>query len=120
MSKKNKKSRFTKSDVNAICMMQRKIDAYESYLFAINRMLHSSGDKILPIVLMNTDMDTIARDSYKIAKKLRSEANAGNNLLSELEKFNQELLDNGLVDDRVCELWKNRLDEYKKFLIHET
>ena len=120
MSKKNKKSRFTKSDVNAICMMQRKIDAYENYLFAINRMLHSSGDKILPIVLMNTDMDIIARDSYKIAKKLRSEANAGNNLLSELEKFNQELLDNGLVDDRVCELWENRLDEYKKFLIHET
>ena len=110
MSKKNKKSRFTKSDVNAICMMQRKIDAYESYLFAINRMLHSSGDKILPIVLMNTDMDTIARDSYKIAKKLRNEANAGNNLLSELEKFNQELLDNGLVDAHVCELWKRGHD----------
>lgn len=120
MSKKNKKSRFTKSDVNAICIMQRKIDAYENYLFAINRMLHSSGDKILPIVLMHTDMDMIARDSYQTAKKLRSEANVGNNLLSELEKFNQELLDNGLVDASVCELWKNRLDEYKKFLTHET
>ena len=83
-------------------------------------MLHSSGDKILPIVLMHTDMDMIARDSYQTAKKLRNEANAGNNLLSELEKFNQELLDNSLVDARVCELWKNRLDEYKKFLVHET
>ena len=113
MSKKNKKSRFTKSDVNAICMMQRKIDAYESYLFAINRMLHSSGDKILPIVLMNTDMDMIARDSYQTAKHLCSEANVGKHIINELEKFNQELFDKGVVGEKEFELWRDRLSVYK-------
>ena len=34
MSKRRKKSRFTKTDVNTICELQRKIDIYEGFVLA--------------------------------------------------------------------------------------
>ena len=38
---KRKKSRFTKTDVNTICELQRKIDAYEDYILSLYGMVHS-------------------------------------------------------------------------------
>ena len=53
---KRKKSRLTKTDVNAICEMQRKIDAYENYILAI--CAHTLKGKPKRCAFMRgTDMD---------------------------------------------------------------
>jgi len=57
MSKK-RKSRFTKTDVNTICEMQRKIDAYEDYIIAIGGLAkHRNTNKHYLCLLKGTDMD---------------------------------------------------------------
>jgi len=57
MSKK-RKSRFTKTDVNVICEMQRKIDAYEDFILALAGLVQHKDPKrrYIPI-LKNTEMD---------------------------------------------------------------
>lgn len=58
MSKRRKKSRFTKTDVNTICEMQRKIERYESYIQAICGYVQHRGDKHFVCVMRGTDMDS--------------------------------------------------------------
>lgn len=59
MSKKRKnKSRLTKTDVNTICEMQKKIDAYENYIVAMCGMIQRRESLIEPVLLLNdTPMD---------------------------------------------------------------
>lgn len=55
--KKNKnKSRLTKTDVNAICELQRKVDAYELYLQSI--VIHlCSKEPYRGVPIQGTPMD---------------------------------------------------------------
>ena len=75
MSKKRKnKSRLTKTDVNTICEMQKKIVAYENYICAMCGMIQHREDlKFHPILLRNdTPMDdwmNIAWDGLQEMKK---------------------------------------------------
>lgn len=60
MSKKrNKKSRLTKTDVNTICEMQRRIVAYENFICAISGLIQHRDDlKFHPILMLSdTPMD---------------------------------------------------------------
>ena len=62
MSKKKKKSRFTKTDVNTICEMQRKIDAYESYIIGLHGLLQNRRVKRYIIFLRDTELDNLVND----------------------------------------------------------
>lgn len=65
MSKKRNKSRLTKTDVNTICEMQKKIDAYESYLSGL--WVHSlkGRDTTNYVVLMiGTDLDNLVNETW--------------------------------------------------------
>ena len=76
MSKKrNKKSRLTKTDVNTICEMQRKIDAYENYIFAMCGMIQHREDlKFKPILLLNdTPMDDWMNMSWNGLQEMKKE-----------------------------------------------
>ena len=54
---RRKSSRLTKTDINAICEMQRKIDAYEGYIIGLCGLIQHRG-KGFPIVLLrDTPMD---------------------------------------------------------------
>lgn len=45
MSKRrNRKSRLTKTDVNAICELQRKVDAYEEYIMGLVGLIQHRGE----------------------------------------------------------------------------
>lgn len=58
MSKRKNKSRFTKTDVNTICELQRKIDAYESYILCLFHISKKGTKPDTPIVVLrDTDMD---------------------------------------------------------------
>ena len=58
MSKRRNRSRLTRTDVNTICELQRKIDVYESYIFCL---LHHSKKDTPPgqpfTIMRGTDMD---------------------------------------------------------------
>ena len=56
MAKKKNKSRLTKTDVNAICELQRKVDAYELYLQCIVFLL-CSKEPYGGVPIQNTPMD---------------------------------------------------------------
>lgn len=74
MSSKRKKSRFTKTDVNTICEMQRKIDAYESYIMALagySRLTHTC--KKYFVLEMGTDMDEWVNLAWKNIEKMKEE-----------------------------------------------
>ena len=76
MSKKrNKKSRLTKTDVNIICEMQRKIDAYENYICAMCGMIQHREDlKFKPILLLNdTPMDDWMNMSWNGLQEMKKE-----------------------------------------------
>ena len=59
MKKRNRKSRFTKTDVNALCEMQRKIDAYENFIIAICGVTQWKDKRTERFVLIRrgTDLD---------------------------------------------------------------
>lgn len=57
MSKKRKKSRFTKTDVDKICELQRKIDAYECYIMGLCGMIQKRGRSQFVILECGTEMD---------------------------------------------------------------
>ena len=57
MSKRKNKSRLTKTDVNAICEMQRKIDAYEDLIMGLCGYIQHEADKKYVVILKGTDMD---------------------------------------------------------------
>lgn len=72
MSKRRKKSRFTKTDVNTICELQRKIDIYESYILAL--VGHSSPKKDTrqyAVCIMGTDMDDWVEMAWKNITELK-------------------------------------------------
>lgn len=76
MSKKRKnKSRLTKTDVNTICEMQKKIDAYENYICAMCGMIQHREDlKFKPILLLNdTPMDDWMNISWNGLQEMKKE-----------------------------------------------
>lgn len=76
MSKKRKnKSRLTKTDVNTICEMQKKIDAYENYICAMCGMIQHREDlKFKPILLLNdTPMDDWMNMSWNGLQEMKKE-----------------------------------------------
>ena len=76
MSKKRKnKSRLTKTDVNTICEMQKKIDAYENYICAVCGMIQHREDlKFKPILLLNdTPMDDWMNISWNGLREMKKE-----------------------------------------------
>lgn len=115
MSKRSKKSRLTKTDVNAICELQRKIDAYESYIVALFHVLSSSDKKPL-VLLKGTELDSFVSKAFRSAAKLRSDADLGKSVVDSFEKHNQFLLDNKLTGEREYQLWNERIAEFKKNL----
>ena len=71
MSKKRNKSRFTKTDVNTLCEMQRKIDAYEDFIVAICGMTQHKSTAMRYICLIKgTDMDEWMEMAWKNVQEL--------------------------------------------------
>lgn len=95
MSKERKnKSRLTKIDVNTICEMQKKIVAYENYIYAMCCMIqHRENLKSEPILLLNdTPLDECMTISWNglremkkglIERKLMEQNNKPTNLVIE-------------------------------------
>lgn len=74
MSKKRKKSRLTKTDVNTICEMQRKITAYENYIVAMDGMIRHKDNMSEPVVLLNdTPMDDFMNDAWRGLREMKKE-----------------------------------------------
>ena len=76
MSKKRKnKSRLTKTDVNTICEMQKKIDTYENYICAMCGIIQHREDlKFHPIlVLNNTPMDDWMNIAWNGLQEMKKE-----------------------------------------------
>lgn len=72
---KKEKSRLTKTDVNAICEMQRKIDAYENYimgLFGLTQRKYNPN-KIFVIPLAGTDLDDCVNTTWNRIKEMKEE-----------------------------------------------
>ena len=69
MAKKKNKSRLTKTDVNAICEMQRKIVSYEMYFQSIMINLGNKESKV--VVLMDTPMDEVVSMIYRRTNNLK-------------------------------------------------
>ena len=63
MSKRNR-SRLTRTDVNTICEMQRKIDAYESYIIGLCGLIQHRGKVQRLVVLTDTPMDGIVNQAW--------------------------------------------------------
>ena len=76
MGKKRKnKSRLTRTDVNTICEMQRKIVAYENFICAMCGMIQHREDlKFKPILLLNdTPMDDWMNMSWNGLQEMKKE-----------------------------------------------
>lgn len=65
--KRRNKSRLTKTDVNTICEMQKKIDAYESYIIGIGGLVQQRDveNYKLVIPLCDTPIDDIVNSTWK-------------------------------------------------------
>ena len=66
MSKRRNKSRFTKTDVNTICEMQRKIDAYEDFIVGICGLIQHRGKERFLSILKGTPMDDLMNIAWSI------------------------------------------------------
>ena len=74
MSKKsNKKSRLTKTDVNTICEMQRKIDAYESYIKGLFGLAQREKPTERLVFLCGTDLDDEVNHCWRYIKEMKKE-----------------------------------------------
>ena len=74
MSKKRKKSRLTKTDVEAICEMQRKITSYENYIVAMCEMIRHKDNMSEPVLLLCcTPMDDWMDDSWRRLREMKKE-----------------------------------------------
>lgn len=75
MSKKRKnKSRLTKTDVNTICEMQRKITVYENYIVAMYGMIQRRDALIEPVLLLNdTPMDEWMSTAWNGLREMKKE-----------------------------------------------
>ena len=74
MSKKRKRSRLTKTDVNTICEMQRKITVYENYIVAMSGMIQRRDEMIEPVLLLNdTPMDEWMNAAWGELREMKKE-----------------------------------------------
>lgn len=74
MSKKRKRSRLTKTDVNTICEMQRKITVYENYIVAMYGMIMRRDALIEPVLLLNdTPMDGWMNTAWRELREMKKE-----------------------------------------------
>lgn len=74
MSKKRKRSRLTKTDVNTICEMQRKITVYENYIVAMSGMIQRRDEMIEPVLLLNdTPMDEWMNTAWRELREMKEE-----------------------------------------------
>lgn len=74
MSKRRKKSRLTKTDVNTICEMQRKITVYENYIVAMSGMIQRRDEMIEPVLLLNdTPMDEWMNTAWRELREMKKE-----------------------------------------------
>ena len=74
---KKKKSRLTKTDVNAICEMQRKIDAYENYIIGLCGLVQKkyNPNKCYVIPLSGTPLDDLVSNTWNTIKEMKKELN---------------------------------------------
>ena len=76
MSKRKNKSRLTKTDINTICEMQRKIDAYESYIIGLCGLIQRWNDNTRYIVLIqDTPMDDWVNQAFNELEEMKKELN---------------------------------------------
>lgn len=69
-----KKSRLTKTDVNTICEMQRKITVYENYIVAMSGMIQRRDEMIEPVLLLNdTPMDEWMNTAWRELREMKKE-----------------------------------------------
>ena len=74
MGKRRNKSRLTKTDVGAICEMQRKITAYENYIVAMCSMIQNRDILNEPALLLNdTPMDCWMNESWRGLREMKKE-----------------------------------------------
>lgn len=74
MSNKRKKSRLTKTDVNTICEMQRKITAYENYIVAMCAMIQNRDILNEPALLLDdTPMDEWMNTAWNGLREMKKE-----------------------------------------------
>lgn len=92
MSKKRKKSRFTKTDVNTICELQRKIDAYESYIIGLYGLVQHRSAKKYIVILRGTELDDWVNGCHNMLMELIEEAEQVKKICNvESEEFQQLL-----------------------------
>lgn len=75
MSKRKNKSRLAKTDINTICEMQRKIDAYESYIIGMSGLIGRDDRKDYIVVMQGTPMDDLVNIMDRKIKELNKELN---------------------------------------------
>ena len=75
MSKRKNKSHLTKTDINTICEMQRKIDAYESYIIGLSGLVGRDDRKDYIVVMQGTPMDDLVNIMDRKIKELNKELN---------------------------------------------
>ena len=74
MGKRRNKSRLTKTDVGAICEMQRKITAYENYIVAMCAMIQNRDILNEPALLLNdTPMDCWMNESWRGLREMKKD-----------------------------------------------
>lgn len=73
MSKRRNKSRLTKTDVNTICEMQRKIDVYEEYIIGLCGLIQHRGKMQYVVLLRGTDMDSAVNQAWNEYQKQMNE-----------------------------------------------
>ena len=111
--KKTKKSRFTKTDVNKICELQRTIDTYENYIMGMYGLVTSKNVKI-GVVLRDTVLDDFVNGTFIEFRKLQEEHDKYRGILNQLEQFNREMYDSGQWGAQVWQLLHDKLKEFKK------
>lgn len=76
MSKKRNKSRLTKTDVNAICELQRKVDAYEEYIMGLVGLIQHRGETKYIVLERGYEMDEWVNTAWNAYMKQVEEMNA--------------------------------------------
>lgn len=72
--KRNRMSRLTRTDVNTICEMQRKIDAYEDYICAMCGIIQRKDLGFKPILMQKgTPMDKWMNISWIGVQEMKKE-----------------------------------------------
>lgn len=66
-----KRTKLTKIDVNTICEMQRKIDAYESYLIGLSGLAQRENPSRYIVLLGGTDLDRIVNQCWNNIEEMK-------------------------------------------------